>query len=198
MYWWWSHVCMLNGHVCLLYTWTLTLTHLINLFQSYFWETWFQFHFDWYVVYWSCCFVYRWQDLSVAKIVLWTPTCCTYWWVNAAWSSLFSLLQYGTQWRIKDFPDGATNPWIWTVLLFFKTFAKTAWKWKKKCREGARVPGTPFMDPQMVPLSTWKQDHLRSGQQGLVTDGLCGTQCKCSYGAVVTWTLNPKQPFSCD
>ena len=36
------------------------------------------------------------------------------------------------QWRIQDFPDGGANPLIWAKkLLYGKTLAKTAWKWKK-------------------------------------------------------------------
>ena len=32
--------------------------------------------------FWSCRSVYRWQDICVAKVILWSLTSCTYWWEN--------------------------------------------------------------------------------------------------------------------
>ena len=32
----------------------------------------------------------------------------------------------------------------------------------------------------------------------IAINGLCGIQCKCSYGKTATPTLNPTQPISCE
>ena len=58
------------------------------------------------------------------------------------------------QWRIQDFPDGGTNPWVWTEnLLFAKIFAKTWMKMKEIGPKGAL--GT---DP---PMTHWNKNAFQ-------------------------------------
>ena len=97
---------------------------------------------------WSCCFVYRSQDLSVAKIVLGMLTCCPYWWANRY--HYFLLLH-------DDTPTHAA-----------------CWYSCPKLLHGDTCSMVPLTHSYMIKLwilfvllCTWRQDALRSAQQGL-------------------------------
>ena len=61
-----------------------------------------------------------------------------------------SLHIHTQQCRIQDFPDGDTNPWVWSKKLLFgkvRFFMTIAWKWKKLDLERTTPLKTPTPTP---------------------------------------------------